>query len=443
MLSKIITKPLHLVRRINDWIRIRLTPGGKLVLAGTVISAIVGVDTNKAMAYQIFTFLLFLLLISVAWRFFFRPSLSVKRILPKFCSAAQPLIYRISVENESKKSQKSLYLLDSYFEVQTPGDPHFGRPYPAGMAEAENDRSSLLKAPISAARQGKLKETVLPELLPNSRREVKIEITPRQRGQIYFASIHIACPDPLGLFRAIVTFPIHQFILVLPKRYRLPDIQLAGSRKYHSGGVALASSVGDSEEFVALRDYRPGDPIRRIHWKSWAKTDRPIVKEYQDEFFVRHALVLDTFSPAESSPIFEEAVSIAASFAYAIQTQESLLDLIFVGLEAYCFTSGRGLARIDRIIEILASVRVCADKPFTQLPPKVFESAAGLSSCICIFLSWDEDREAFIDQLSALGIPLLVLVVAKEGTRPSADYPARENFHILEVDQIQQGLTRL
>ena len=120
-----------------------------------------------------------------------------------------------------------------------------------------------------------------------------------------------------------------------------------------------------------------------------------IVKEYQNEFFVRHALILDTFQKAEYSEIFEEAVSIAASFAFSIQTQESLLDLMFVGTEAYCFTSGRGLAHADRMLEILASVRACLDKPFSTLPPLVTERASLLSGSICILLSWDEERKRF------------------------------------------------
>ena len=70
--------------------------------------------------------------------------------------------------------------------------------------------------------------------------------------------------------------------------------------------------------------------MRRIHWRSWAKLGRPVVKEFQDEFFVRHALVLDTFTDPDDVQIFEEAVSIAASFACSIDTQESLLDLLFV-----------------------------------------------------------------------------------------------------------------
>ena len=102
--------------------------------------------------------------------------------------------------------------------------------------------------------------------------------------------------------------------------------------------------MGDSEEFVALRDYRPGDPLKRIHWRTWARIGRPVVREYQDEFFVRHALVFDTFLSAPT-PAFEEAVSVAASFACTVGTQESLLDLLFVGPRPTVSPPGAASAR--------------------------------------------------------------------------------------------------
>src|SRR5262249_47616439 len=148
-------------------------------------------------------------------------------------------------------------------------------------------------------------------------------------------------------------------LLVLPKRYIIPPIALPGAMKYQQGGVALASAVGQSEEFMALREYRRGDPLRHIHWKSWARAGRPVVKEFQDEFFVRHALILDTFTTSARAEVFEEAVAVAASFACSLRSQESLLDLMFVGPQAFCFTTGRGLAHTDQMLEILAAVRIC------------------------------------------------------------------------------------
>src|SRR6185436_5709140 len=132
---------------------------------------------------------------------------------------------------------------------------------------------------------------------------------------------------------------------------------LPGSRRYQQGGVALASSVGDSEEFVGLRDYRPGDPLQRIHWKSFVRAAKPVVREYQDEYFERHALVIDTFAKGGDERLLEEVVSIAASFAYTIETRECLLDLMFVGAHAYSYTAGRGQLSPGGLLEILAGVQ--------------------------------------------------------------------------------------
>jgi hypothetical protein len=187
--------------------------------------------------------------------------------------------------------------------------------------------------------------------------------------------------------------------------------------------------------------------LRQIHWKSWAKTGKPIVKEYQEEYFVRHALILDTFQETAYSEMFEEAVSIAASFACTVRTQDSLLDLMFVGTEAYCFTSGRGLAHTDQMLELLASVTTCRDKPFNTLPPLVIEHTPLLSGCICILLSWGKERKDFIGHLRNLDVPLLVFVITDGKTSqslapgPMQDMP--ENFHTLEVGKIQEGLARL
>jgi uncharacterized protein (DUF58 family) len=222
---------------------------------------------------------------------------------------------------------------------------------------------------------------------------------------------------------------------------------LPGTLKYQEGGVALATSVGQSDEYVALRDYRRGDPLRHIHWRSWARVGRPVVKEFEDEYFVRHALVLDTFTDHPLSDVFEEAVSVAASFVCTLPTQESLLDLLFVGPQSYCFTAGRGVAHVEQMLEILASVSVCADRPFEALEHLVLGHIGVVSGCICVLMAWDEARREFVRKLRALGVPALVLVVVPAGKAaklepgPLADQP--EQFHVLEAGRIEAGLARL
>ncbi len=277
--------------------------------------------------------------------------------------------------------------------------------------------------------------------------EVMVEFTPRRRGRLHFTGITLARPDLFGLMRTLSQQPLPQTFLILPKRYHLPRIAMPGTREYQPAGVALASAVGQSDEFVALRDYRPGDPLRHIHWKSVARTGRLIVREHEDEFFVRHALILDTFGDPRQENAFEEAVSVAASFVCTLQTQESLLDLLFVGHEAYCFTAGRGLGHIDRMLEILAGVNLCTTQPFAKLEALVLRHATLVSGCVCVFLAWDEARQQLVRRLRALRIPLLVCVVTPKQSAapldpgPMLDQP--QNFHELPEGRIQEALSRL
>ena len=293
---------------------------------------------------------------------------------------------------------------------------------------------------IERRRGARLPERPVPAILPGGDVEVRMEAWPTRRGRLRLVGATLARPDPFGLFRAFIRVPAPQSLAVLPRRYPVPDLDLPGTRKYQQGGVALAASVGDSEEFASLRDYRPGDPLRRIHWRSWARAGKPIVKEYQDEFFVRHALVLDTFgAPGDC---FEEAVSVAASFAVAIPSQDSLLDLMFVGPQAYCFTAGRGLAHADRMLEVLAGVEPCAGKPFSALRSAVLERYGELSGAICVLLHWDAERRAFVDALRGAGVPTLTLVIGEEAPDLS-EPPDPTGPHFLTVGRIAEGLARL
>jgi uncharacterized protein (DUF58 family) len=291
-----------------------------------------------------------------------------------------------------------------------------------------------------------LKEAEVPPMSPGAETEVRVALTPLRRGILRFNGVTLARPDPVGLFRSFVKVSAKQTVLILPKRHLLPPIALPGTMRYQEGGVALAANVGRSEEFVSLREYRHGDPRRHIHWRSWAKTGKPIVKEFEDEFFVRHALVLDTFTDEPRSEILEEAVSVATSFACAVLTQESLLDLLFVGAESYCFTVGRGIAHADQMLEILASVKACGDKSFSTLEHLVINHISVVSGCICVLQQWDDARQKFVEKLRTLGVPVLVLLIVRPGeTKPDAGTlrDAPESFHVLEIGKIAEQLARL
>jgi len=426
------------------WAHRRFTLPGLCVAGGLVIAAGVGTDIQNNVTYQLFALLLAFLILAFFGSRFFRAKFSATRSLPRFGTAGQPFHYCVLIKNLAAQPQKGLTLLEDLEDSR----PTFQEWLAVQLAEMRRTHPFRIseRRRTNPFKPANLKPAEVPPILPGGETEVRVELTPLRRGILRFKGVTLARTDPMGLFRSFAKTAAAQTVLILPKRYLLPPIALPGTMRYQEGGVALAANVGRSEEFVSLREYRRGDPLRHIHWRSWAKTGKPIVKEFEDEFFVRHALVLDTFTDEPHGEILEEAVAFAASFACAVVTQESLLDLLFVGPESYCFTAGRGLAHADQMLEILAAVKNCADKKFAALEQLVLNHVSVVSGCICVFQKWDDARKKFAEKLRVLGVPLLVLVIVPPGgTKPDAG-PLRDepdNFHVLEIGQIAEQLASL
>jgi uncharacterized protein (DUF58 family) len=425
----------------------RLTPAG--ILAVVLLAGLVGlgIDTNISIAYQAATLVAAALFISIAWAFRKRPTFKAERILPRFGAAGAPLQYRVTITNPTQAPQPSLSIMEDLGDPRPSREQFLNNPEPGEQKRNLFDRTFSFYRWMWLLEQNKLAtiaDQPLPNLAPSGSCDLIMELVPRKRGVLRFEGLTVAFPDPFGLYRSFKKIPVAQTLLILPKRYYVPELAMPGHMQYQQGGVALASSVGQSEEFVALRDYRRGDPLRNVHWKSVSKTGRLIVKEYQDEFFVRHALILDTFVQTPRQDVFEEAVSVAASFACTVRTQESLLDLMFVGPQAFCFTIGRGVGHTEQMLEILASVQPCTAKPFDSLENLVLQRLEEVSGAICVFIAWDQQRKDFVKKIRALGIPLLVLVITEPNARDlEAEGLGPDEFREIEVGKVEEILATL
>ena len=417
------------VTAIWFWMTRRFTGAGFLALGTLVTAGALGADTNQTLAYQIFTFLIALLAAAMLAALLLRPKFRVARMLPRMITAGEAFDYRVRVKNLGTRAADGLVLLEDL------GDP---RPTLAEFRAA-------LKFPtyrgwwrLALRNQvAHIEDTALPALAAGAEAEVRVHGLAYRRGTLRLEGATVARADPLGLMRGLARVALPDKVVVLPRRYRLPRLTLSGARRYQHGGVTLASSVGESEEFMSLRDYRPGDPLQRIHWKSYARSGTPVVKEYQDEYFERHALVLDTFTERDGA-VFEEAVSLAASFACTLDTQESLLDLMFVGAKSYCYTAGRGQMQPESLVEILAGVRACADCAFRRLHDALLARRGSLSGCVLILLAWDEARQALVRALQQSGLPLKVLLVSERNLEAAPGW-----LCVLVPGKIQEGLARL
>ena len=408
----------------------RLTRAGMLVGSAMIATAALGVDTNQTVAYRIFALAAALILVSATGVLLQRGRYTIDRRLPRVVTAGEPFSYRVTVVNLANAPRDGLALIDDLADPRPALAEFRARirfPTYRAWQRLSNERRSC-----------QVDELGLPEIAPRGSLEVVVHGEALRRGNQHFQGMTVARADPLGLVRGLSRLDSPANLLVLPRRYALPPIALPGSRRYQPGGVALAASIGNSEEFVGLRDYRPGDPLQRIHWKSYARAGEPVVREYQDEYFERHALILDTFAGGERAAAFEEAVSIAASLACTVNTQECLLDLMFVGTESYLYTAGRGQMSTGSLLEVLAGVQQCSTRPFRHLQDAVTARRGMLTGGICILLAWDEARREFIRMLRTLGVPVLALVVTTDHVEERAPW-----LRVIQPGKVQEGLAGL
>jgi len=300
-------KVLYRIYRLFSWARYktarRFTRPGLILLGALVLAGLMGPDTDDSVTYQGFALVFCLLGVAICFSAFFPVPLAPTRLLPRFGTVGCPIQYPLRLFNRSRKEQTDLVLLEDLADPR----PSFEEWLAVQRADSKEFRSFRVgeRQRRNPFRPATVKQAAVPAIAPGAQAEVLIELTPWRRGLLRLEGLTLARPDALGLVRALAKVPLPQSMLVLPKRYALPPIGLPGILKYQPGGVALAAHVGESEEFVALRDYRPGDPMRHIHWRSWARAGKPVVKEFEDEFFVRHALVLDTFTGHPRSELFE------------------------------------------------------------------------------------------------------------------------------------------
>jgi uncharacterized protein (DUF58 family) len=406
---------------LSRWARRRFTPAGLAVLYLMAAAAVFGIDTQRTAAYQVFGLAVGLVALASLGAMRLRARPSITRALPDYATVGQPFPCRYRIANTSPHALRDLRLRDELAD---------DLPTPERFRDAAGDGEAGVNwidrrigyprwvGLVSRARGADLEEVALPDVGPRGSGELVASITPLRRGLLRFEHLRLLRADPLGLINAIATLRAADTLLVLPRIHPLPPIALSGRRRLQQGGVALSQHVGDSEEFSQLRDYRAGDPLRHIHWRAFARTGKPVVKEFQDEYFTRYALVLDTFCAPAAAADFEAALSVAASVLTGLPLREALLDLLFVEDRAWCLTAGRGVGNVAELLRVVAVLEPSRQVGFETLAHRVLLQAHTLSACIVVLLGLDTARRRLLEQLAAAGVEVLALVVGAAAEVP-------------------------
>lgn len=234
-----------------------------------------------------------------------------------------------------------------------------------------------------------------------------------ERGEHWIDPFRLAALAPFGfcLGPPVRSGGVH--FMVVPKVARVVRIDMPIAQKHQPGGVALASRTGESMDLLGVRPYRPGDPVRDLHARSWARVGYPVVREYQQEYFSRVGVVLDTRLQGASDALLEAALSLAAGLLASLSRGEALIDLLVLGDTLHDLTLGRAQGFFEQGLDLLACARPATTVDHDALVRRLAPFLPRLSCVLFVSLSSSPDRRAFAASLRHAGAPVRSYVVHK------------------------------
>lgn len=178
---------------------------------------------------------------------------------------------------------------------------------------------------------------VVDRLAPLSTRSVSYTVHADRRGRYPVGPLSVRLADPFGFCRLDRAFSGQRHLLVTPRVEPLPNVPLTGD--WSGTGESRSRSIAAAgEDDVAVRDYRHGDELRRVHWRATAKSGTLMVRREEQPWESRATVLLDDRAPAHSregtsSASFERAVSATASVALHLSHRGYAVRLVAEGRE--------------------------------------------------------------------------------------------------------------
>jgi uncharacterized protein (DUF58 family) len=217
---------------------------------------------------------------------------------------------------------------------------------------------------------------VLERLGANQASSVTYTVRADVRGRYDVGPLMVRLTDPFGLCELTRSFPSVDQLTVTPEVVPLPAVRLAG--EYTGAGESRARSVAvHGEDDAATREYRHGDDLRRVHWRSTAHVGELMVRREEQPWESRATVVLDTRSFAHRgegpTASFEWAVSGAASIAMHLRQAGFKMRLVTTSADLDTHdAAGDGL-----LLDHLAEVRTQQQADVATLVERVRQRSDG------------------------------------------------------------------
>jgi len=159
-------------------------------------------------------------------------------------------------------------------------------------------------------------------LRPGERARLEVVKTAYRRGVFTSGPVKLTSGAPFGFTRSTKTIEVPGETTVVPSWVELGSFPILEPSSFPADVLHERARTGAGQEYLGVREYRPGDPQRSVHWRSTARVGQLVVREFEEEVQSRVTLVLagkDVGDPPDSA--FEMLVSAAASIGiYALNT---------------------------------------------------------------------------------------------------------------------------
>jgi len=261
-----------------------------------------------------------------------------------------------------------------------------------------------------------------------------------RRGGYVLGPTTVSSGDPFGIFRVSQTFPAKSSLVVLPLLF--PLTEFATPPGLLPGGRAIRrKSIDITPHASGVREYVPGDPMKRIHWPTSIRRDQLMVKEFEQDPQSEVSLFLDTYKSVHYSrnemedalpPVddlflvrrrqvrlppssLEYAVSITASLARYFIGQRRAVGLVTASYSNYTVISAERSERQEaKILEDLAFLT--AESSYTLpglITAQMGQLPQGSSAILITPMIWSELLIA-VDSLQRRKLrPVVILLMVE------------------------------
>ncbi|MFC4535302.1 DUF58 domain-containing protein [Sphaerisporangium dianthi] len=201
-------------------------------------------------------------------------------------------------------------------------------------------------------------------------REIDYKVRSDLRGRFPIGPLSVRIADPFGLVELTRAFTATDTLMVLPEVVPLPHVRLSG--ELTGGGDSRSTSVAAAgDDDIGPREYRQGDDLRRVHWRSTARYGELMVRREEQQWQSRGALLLDTRRHAHRGEgprsSFEVGVSAAASIGMQLAREGLGLRLVTDQGAQLLPDTGSGHSLLDALAVVRQSTARSLESGVTAL----------------------------------------------------------------------------